>query len=950
MQNEEFARVISDCGCGMVHTCPIQAVYIGREGAVKAAEMLKGLGRVLVVSDGNTRPLYGGQLFVALESAGIAWNELHFAQTEVVVPDEAAIARLEGALAGAEALVGIGSGVISDLCKYVSFRHELPYMIMATAPSMDGYASVGAALILEGMKVTKNAHVPRWIVADVEVLKNAPMTMIRAGIGDILGKYSCLNDWKLAAAITGEHFCGWVYDRVMAEIRTCIDSIAGCMAREADAVGRLMNSLVQVGVAMSYMGNSRPASGSEHHLSHFFEITGLLGRKAYLPHGIDVGYSAILTARLREMLAAASPDRFAPRYDASAWRKAVGAVYGTLAGEVEALQAKNGFYAQDRCPVIMERWETVRQILKEAPTGREMTELMQRAGYEMEDFVDFYGDAHIRRGIRYAKDLKDRYTLLWVLHDVGLLEEFSHSITLSPGWKGFRRPLLVAGHRGVRHTLPENTLTAFRRAIAEGADMIETDVRMTKDGVLVLMHDADVARTTDGTGLVREMTLAQFKALNAAHDFEACGFEAAPTLREFLETLRREAPRMLVNFELKEYPAEGREAFAYEAADKTLAMIEEFGLAKRCVINSFSGKLLEYIHTRYGGRYRLHGYYPFDIMGDMTLPPREVLYCACMMPQRRKDGAWIGRCESVCPQSWFDFVKSQGIIPWVGAGLHSAEELGRSLAYGAELVTTDYPAQTLREAAYLQAQREKQARAGGIRLVALDLDGTLTQHKSPLEEKNLEVLKRLQKKYKLLIVGAGSCQRIFRQMGGFPIDIIGSYGMEFAEYDKETQAQIIRWQERHIPDRPANLRRAQALRQRYELFPYAGETLEFHTCGMLTFPILGTQAPLADKLAYDPQRLKRREMLADAREIFSGYHVMIGGSSSFDIVPQAYGKLNALRRYMQTYGFTDKEVVYCGDDYLPGGNDSDIMAAGIPFIQVDCYTDLEKCVTDYGLL
>lgn len=140
------------------------------------------------------------------------------------------------------------------------------------------------------------------------------------------------------------------------------------------------------------------------------------------------------------------------------------------------------------------------------------------------------------------------------------------------------------------------TLEGFRSTFSAGLDiphfMIETDVRMTKDRELVIMHDPTVDRTTDGTGLVHEMTLAQFKALDAAADFEDFPREAPPTLEEFLKLCARR-DNMLIDFELKEYPVEGNEAVAYECADRTIQMLEEYGFGERCVLNSFNGKLLE---------------------------------------------------------------------------------------------------------------------------------------------------------------------------------------------------------------------------------------------------------------------------------------------------------------------------------------------------------------------
>lgn len=237
-----------------------------------------------------------------------------------------------------------------------------------------------------------------------------------------------------------------------------------------------------------------------------------------------------------------------------------------------------------------------------------------------------------------------------------------------------------------------------------------------------------------------------------------------------------------------------------------------------------------------------------------------------------------------------------------------------------------------------------------VRLIAFDLDGTLTQHKTPLGEKNKAVLDKLGEKYQLVMIGAGTCMRIFGQLNSYPINVIGSYGMQFAEYDPASGGQVIRWNEQADVDREEIMRRAMLLREKYGLNEYAGEPMEFHPTGALTFPVLGTRALLSDKLAYDPDKSKRREMYPFVKELFHDYNVMIGGTSSFDMVPGQYGKLNALRRYMRLLGLTDEQVVYCGDDYREGGNDHDVYAGGIPFVKVDDYEKLGELLEEAGLL
>lgn len=234
-----------------------------------------------------------------------------------------------------------------------------------------------------------------------------------------------------------------------------------------------------------------------------------------------------------------------------------------------------------------------------------------------------------------------------------------------------------------------------------------------------------------------------------------------------------------------------------------------------------------------------------------------------------------------------------------------------------------------------------------IKLMAFDLDGTLTQHKSKLGDQNRVVLEALQARYKLLMVGAGTCHRIFNQMDHFPIDIIGNYGMQHAEYDPETKDLVLIRDEQVPVNHEEILRRASMLRDQFNLHEYTGESMEFHPTGALTFPILGTKAALKDKLLYDPDKAKRRAMLPFVQALFHDYKTMIGGTSSFDFAPNEYGKFNALSRYMTEHRLSMNEVVYVGDDYLPGGNDHDVLAGGIPFVKVDNFEELAQILTPY---
>ena len=224
-----------------------------------------------------------------------------------------------------------------------------------------------------------------------------------------------------------------------------------------------------------------------------------------------------------------------------------------------------------------------------------------------------------------------------------------------------------------------------------------------------------------------------------------------------------------------------------------------------------------------------------------------------------------------------------------------------------------------------------------IKLIAFDLDGTLTQHKTKLTDKNRAVLDALRKKYSLVMVGAGKCQRIFDQMNEYPIDIIGNYGLEVSKYDADTRTLVRVSSQQFDCDRESVTDRVAALRERFGFTEYSGDSVEFHNSGCVTFAILGTKAIQEEKLAFDPDRAKRRKIYKEVCDAFPEYSVFIGGSSSFDMAPRPYDKRYALELYCKEKGYTPDEVVFVGDDYGEGGNDEAVYKSDFGFIKIDDY-------------
>ncbi len=404
-----------NCACGKTHRCDIKYVYIEENAILRLRKICSEYKSILLVADENTFSVAGEKTVDALSGKTI--KKVIFTGKEVLVPNEAAIATVTAELSGADLIIGIGSGVIQDLCKYVSFYNKIPYMVVATAPSMDGYASNGAAMITGGMKVTYPAGLPIAIIADSAVLAAAPIEMLKAGYGDIIGKFSALNDWKLSNLINNEYFCEYIYNLTFEQIERTLKLADGILKRNTESINTLMEALVIIGILMSFAGSSRPASGSEHHLSHFFEITGIIDGEEYFPHGIDVAYSTVITAEIREKLKNTSFPKNIFRPTPEEYKSEMEMIYKQVAEGCMALQEKVGDYKKDRSALYKEKEAEIKAILAEMPSAEEIKNMLALVELDIAEFYKLYSKEKIANAVKYAKDLKDRYSVLWVNYD-----------------------------------------------------------------------------------------------------------------------------------------------------------------------------------------------------------------------------------------------------------------------------------------------------------------------------------------------------------------------------------------------------------------------------------------------------------------------------------------------------------------------------------------------------
>lgn len=310
----QWAGMEYSCACGKSHKVDIQAIRVGSGVMQELPGILRDLGasHIFLVADNYTYEAAGRQVEQLLDQAGLAYHKRVFQTETPLVPNEYALGSVLAAMTSQDdMLLAVGSGTLNDVTKYVSARTGIPYVIAATAPSMDGYASTVAPTILDGFKTTLPAVYPAAIVADVDILKDAPMPMLTAGFGDIIGKFTSLADWRLSHQLNGEYYCPEVAGVIEAAVETCAANAQALAQREPQAVQAVTEALILSGLAMGMVGVSRPASGAEHQMAHYWEMDALRRGEEHPLHGNAVGVGTVLAASLYEMAVEYLPQGFA---------------------------------------------------------------------------------------------------------------------------------------------------------------------------------------------------------------------------------------------------------------------------------------------------------------------------------------------------------------------------------------------------------------------------------------------------------------------------------------------------------------------------------------------------------------------------------------------------------------------------------------------------------------
>lgn len=422
------------CSCGKMHSFSAD-VAIGKGALARLPEFLNKYQahKVFVLSDKHTWKAAGEQVCTCLERNGMPYIS-HCFDKEALEPDEwsvgSAVMHYE---AGCDLIIGVGSGVINDIGKILSAVSGKPYIIVGTAPSMDGYASASSSMTRDGLKISLPSRSADVIIGDTDILCQAPLKMMKSGLGDMIAKYVSICEWRIAHLITGEYYCEEIADLIRSALKRCRDNADGLLRRDEAAVQAVFEGLVIGGVAMNYAGVSRPASGVEHYISHVLDMRGAEFGTEVEFHGIQCAVGTLIAVKLYERLKTVTPDRekalrYVEAFDYATWSQELRSFLGRSAQSMIALEQKEQKYGKEqhkaRLEVILENWDGILQIMEEElPTAQEVEQLLdaiQAPKTLSEIGVD---EALLPVIFKCTKDIRDKYVLSRLLWDLGLIDE-----------------------------------------------------------------------------------------------------------------------------------------------------------------------------------------------------------------------------------------------------------------------------------------------------------------------------------------------------------------------------------------------------------------------------------------------------------------------------------------------------------------------------------------------
>ena len=419
------------CSCGKEHGAHLKK-YICRENALEEIpSLIKFFGgkKAYILCDKNTRKTAGEKVEKILQKSEIPFA-VKVLEGDNIETDENFIgSAVLGFDYDCDIILGVGSGVVNDICKILSAMAKLPFIIVATAPSMDGYASSTSAVIRDGLKVSLPSRCPDCVVADIDIISKAPYKMICAGLGDMLAKYISICEWRIGNIVTGEYYCEEVASIIRCALKKCVDYYEGIKSGDKNAIASIMEGLVISGIAADYAGVSRPVSGVEHYISHIWDMRHVEFGTPCSLHGIQCAVGTLCALDYYEKIKKIRPDKeHAKRKFAEFDRKKLAVKLSDYLGGgaskmIEALPNRelyNPSLFEERISRISEQYDEILKVIDEELPDKEYIE-------NMLDFLscpktpeDIFPDGcDLPLTFECTKDIRDKYVLSALCFDIG---------------------------------------------------------------------------------------------------------------------------------------------------------------------------------------------------------------------------------------------------------------------------------------------------------------------------------------------------------------------------------------------------------------------------------------------------------------------------------------------------------------------------------------------------
>ncbi len=449
----ELLEVRRRCPCGRVHETPTQRVFIGRDALDQLPQMLTELnltGTALVVADSATFNAAGEQTLSILRQAGGDVGELLVepeSGESQIEATEVPVQLVQQEAADCDYLVAVGSGTINDIAKAASTQLGMPYVAVATAASMTGYSSGLAAVTVAAIKQTVPAIPPLAIIADTEVITTAPRQMRAAGVGDLVSRSSSGTDWKLASLLRGDYFCPWVAQLAESADQQCRQAVGQIRQGKRDALELLMSGLLLAGIAITMAQTSAPASGGGHLISHYWDMTATARGRHHGLHGLQVALGDLICTALYEKLwpriGETDVDKLvATRLPAAEFARQTREYYAPLIGPEAAQQiaqiATSKYATGDQLRRQLARivskpdrmWAQLEPLFT---PGQQLRELFDNAGLPRTVGECGISPEEVACAYGFASRLRERYTVLDLAYDLGLLEELREEVFAEAG-------------------------------------------------------------------------------------------------------------------------------------------------------------------------------------------------------------------------------------------------------------------------------------------------------------------------------------------------------------------------------------------------------------------------------------------------------------------------------------------------------------------------------------